>query len=302
MPSCASCIALRWTDCAPASKRSAAMRGDKIKEQAARDAAAALAEDAAEADLLAGIVEPGIRAEAVVVARQSCILAGCEWFEACIAHCAKPAKWSVAWQLAAGEQAQADSTIAEIAGPAAALLAAERCALNFLGLLSAAATAAQRICDAADPLPVYDTRKTIPLLRAAQKHAAQLGGMRANRASLAEAAIIKENHIRAAGSITAAFAAAREACALELIQVEVSSLAELDEALAAGAMRIMLDNFSVQQARAAAERCTGHVELEASGGITQSNAAEYAAAGVDRISSSSATKNAGCIDLSMNFR
>ncbi len=278
------------------------MRGDKIKEQAARDAAAALAEDAAASDLLAGLVAPGTRAEAVVVARQPCVLAGCEWFEACISQCSMPAEWSVTWQLAAGEQALADSPIAEVAGPAAALLASERCALNFLGLLCAVATAAQSICAAAQPLPVYDTRKTIPLLRAAQKHAVQLGGMRANRASLAEAAIIKENHIRAAGSITAAFAAARKACALELIQVEVSSLAELDEALAAGATRIMLDNFSVSQARAAADRCAGSVELEASGGITQANAAAYAATGMDRISSSSATKNAGCIDLSMNFR
>lgn len=264
------------------------------------DAAKALAEDRADEDLLRGLA--GDRpANAAVLAKSAGVLAGAPWFEACIAHCVGRAAHRCVWLLGEGESFTAGDILAQVCAPADALLAAERTALNFLQMLCAVAAQARAISEAARPVPVYDTRKTVPLLRAAQKYAAALGGMRANRPDLHAAAIVKDNHVRAAGSVGAAYVRARELCAVELIQIEVACLAELNEALAVGAERIMLDNFSPAQARAAVAACKGRAELEASGGIGAHNAAQYAAAGVDRISCGTATKAAGAVDLSLQF-
>ena len=275
-----------------------------IAGRAELDAAAALDEDRIDADLLAGLADPKRIVTAQVVVNEDCTIAGCAWFDACM-HLAAgklglPAP-TLAWTAAEGSQAAAGTTIVQIDAAAGAVLAGERSALNFLGLLAAVATRAQEISARAAPIPVYDTRKSLPRLRLAQKHAAVIGGMRANRADLAQAAIIKDNHIRAAGSIAAACRQARQNCPAERIQVEVQSQVQLIEALAVSAGRIILDNFSPAQVREAVELAAGRAELEASGGIDESNVAAYAATGVDRISSSAATKAAGCIDMSLKI-
>ena len=275
-----------------------------IRHRAERDAAAALEEDRADSDLLAGLVAADRTLEAGVAANEDCVVAGCEWFDACLRLAASGLGLpppSIGWLIDAGAEAAAGSTIVRLDAAAGALLAAERSALNFLGLLAAVATRARRLSRLAAPVPVYDTRKTVPLLRAAQKHAAAIGGMKSNRADLAAAAIIKENHIAAAGSIAAAYEQALKGCPAARIQVEVESIEQLEEALAAGVKRIMLDNFSPSQARQAVELAAGGAELEASGGIDESNVRLYAESGVDRISTGAATKAAGCIDLSLRI-
>ena len=275
------------------------IKSEELVEQAWRDAARALAEDAGRGDLLAGFAG-NQQVRATVHANEAGILAGVLWFEACLRRCAA-ANYSCSWQFSEGEAFAAGAVLAGIEAPGDALLAAERPALNFLQMLCAVATQARALALAAAPVPVYDTRKTLPMLRVAQKNAAVIGGMRANRSNLGEAVIIKENHISAAGTISESLARARRRCSSRLIQVEVSSLAELDEALAAGAERIMLDNFSPALIRRAVVACAGRAELEASGGIHAGNIGAYTSTGVDRISSSAATKGAGAIDLSLKF-
>lgn len=211
------------------------------------------------------------------------------------------ASWNCAWQVDEGGQFKPDSALAKLNGPSDGILAAERTALNFLQLLSAVATSAAQIVTAASPVPVYDTRKTIPKLRAAQKYAAQVGGMHANRAHLHEAAIIKDNHIRAVGSIALALERASALCRGKPLQIEVADIDELKQALGAGAKRIMLDNFTVEQTKAAVACCAGQAELEISGGITVANVAAYAATGIDRISCGHVTKNIQAVDLTLEF-
>lgn len=272
--------------------------------QAERDAAAALDEDCVTAELRSGLGDARQPASAIVSANQECVLAGCAWFAACMRLAAGRLdlpEMRIDWLIDEGQWVAAGGTIVRLAASVPALLAGERSALNFLGLLSATATRARRISEAAAPVPVYDTRKTVPLLRAAQKHAAGLGGMKANRASLAAGVLVKDNQIRAAGSVVAAYQQARQAAAAEQIQIEVESIEQLTEALAAGAKRIMLDNFPLPRLAQAVELAAGQAELEASGGIDESNAADYAKSGVDRISVGAATKEVGCIDLSLKI-
>lgn len=267
---------------------------------ARQDVQAALAEDLGPGDLLAGL---GGRhpATARILAGTAGVLAGQAWVEAALAATCAGQEHSCDWQVAEGEEFAAATELAVLSGPVDGLLLAERVALNFLQLLSGVATAARAVATAAAPVPVYDTRKTLPKLRAAQKHAAEVGGLHRNRATLHEAAIIKDNHIAAAGSVAAALRHACTRCAEELIQVEVSDMDLLRAALAAGAKRIMLDNFTPEQARAAVTQAAGAAELEATGGITAATAAAYAASGVDRLSCGSVTKNVVAVDLSLEL-
>ena len=280
------------------------MAGFDLAETAAADAAVALAEDRIDADRLAGLGDRKASVQAAVIVRQQCVVAGCAWFDACVQQAAAQLDLPAArinWLVREGDQADSGSRIVAVNAAAGVLLAAERSALNFLGLLAAVATKARMISQRAEPVPVYDTRKTLPGLRAAQKHAVQVGGMKANRANLAEVALIKENHIKVAGSIGAAYELAQTRCPADKIQIEVESETQLAEALQLGAKRIMLDNFSPQQVKKAVEQVAGKAELEASGSIDANNIAAYAASGIDRISTSAATKEAGCIDLSMQI-
>jgi nicotinate-nucleotide pyrophosphorylase (carboxylating) len=192
--------------------------------------------------------------------------------------------------------------VATLEGPATAILTGERTALNFLQRLSAVATMARRAAEivAGTGAEVLDTRKTTPGMRALEKYAVRVGGCRNHRAGLDDGILIKDNHIRAAGGITAAVRAARRRAAPGMrVEVEVTTLAELDEALAAGADLILLDNFDVDGLRAAVARTAGRARLEASGGITLDNLAAVAATGVDYISLGALTHSAGALDFSL---
>ena len=259
----------------------------------------ALAEDLGPGDLLDGLGgdEP-VRAR--IESRNDCVLAGTEWAEAALSACCFDRPWELSWAVKEGGKAQSGSIVAVITAPGDGLLMAERTMLNFLQLLSGVATRAREIVDAAGGVPVYDTRKTIPGMRLAQKHAAQVGGMSRNRASLCESVIIKENHIEAAGSVAKALSFARKKVEEEdQVQIEVNDQRQLEEALAAGAKRIMLDNFSPKQAQKAVASADGKAEIEASGGISAKNAGSYAKAGVDRMSSGLPTKSPASVDFSL---
>jgi nicotinate-nucleotide pyrophosphorylase (carboxylating) len=193
--------------------------------------------------------------------------------------------------------------LCEVAGPARALLTGERTALNFLQTLSGTATAARRFAEAVahTRTRVLDTRKTLPGLRSAQKHATRCGGCTNHRMGLYDLVLIKENHILAAGSIAAAVAAARRLFPALEVEVEVEDLTELDQALAAGADIVLLDNFDLAGLRAAVARAAGQVRLEASGDVDLASVAAVAETGVDYVSVGSITKHVRAVDLSLRF-
>jgi nicotinate-nucleotide pyrophosphorylase (carboxylating) len=214
----------------------------------------------------------------------------------------------IAWQYAEGDMMQADNTVCTIEADARALLSAERPALNFLQTLSWTATTTREHVDAitgASPNPkgcvILDTRKTIPGLRQAQKYAVRIGGGHNQRLALWHGILIKENHITAAGSITAAMKAAESLNAGVDIQVEVENQAELEEALAAGAKSILIDNFTTAQMKAAVIFTNGRALLEASGGVNLDQLRAIALTGVDRISIGKLTKDLRAVDYSMRI-
>ncbi|MFN8522272.1 MAG: carboxylating nicotinate-nucleotide diphosphorylase [Chloroflexota bacterium] len=192
--------------------------------------------------------------------------------------------------------------VATVDGPARALLTGERTALNFLQRLSGVATAARKASElvAGTKTEVLDTRKTTPGVRVLEKYAVRVGGCRNHRAGLDDGFLIKDNHIRAAGGITAAVAGAlRRAAPGQLVEVEVTSLDELDEAIAAGSRFVLLDNFDVPGLRRAVAHANGRARLEASGRVTLANLAEVASTGVDYVSLGALTHSAGSLDFSM---
>lgn len=214
--------------------------------------AAALAEDVGSGDLTAALVPAGTRTHAHVVAREPAVLCGIAWFDEVFAQL--DAGVAVHWANADGARLKSGERVCALQGPARAILSGERTALNFLQTLSGTATAAARYVDAVagSGATILDTRKTLPGLRLAQKYAVRCGGASNHRIGLFDAILIKENHIRAAGSIAAAMRAAQAAAAPGLmIEVEVESLDELEQALAAGAQRILLDNFDLDGLRQA---------------------------------------------------
>lgn len=272
----------------------------------ARNIADALAEDIGTGDWTAQLVPANKTAHAKLVVRQSAVLCGVDWFEGVIQ--ALDPKSVIAWRYAEGDTMQADSIVCSIEADARALLSAERPALNFLQTLSWTATTTREHVDAiegASPSPngcvVLDTRKTIPGLRQAQKYAVRIGGGHNQRLALWHGILIKENHIAAAGSITAALKAAQLLNAGVDIQVEVENQAELEEALAAGAKSILIDNFSLDQMKAAVAFTNGRALLEASGGVNLDQLRAIAATGVDRISIGKLTKDIRAVDYSMRI-
>lgn len=262
--------------------------------------AAYLAEDIGSGDLTASIIPEAKQASALVVTREAMVLCGQEWFEAVFRQL-DPAI-VIEWQIQEGDDVAAGSLLCQLHGPARALLTGERTALNLLQTLSATATVARRYANAiaGSGCKVLDTRKTLPGLRLAQKYAVQCGGCVNHRIGLFDAILIKENHIIAAGSIGAAIAQAR-AISNVMVEIEVESLDELQEALAAHPDRIMLDNFSLQQLKAAVALNQGQVELEASGNVSLETIRDIAETGVDYISIGALTKNVQAIDLSMRI-
>jgi len=260
-----------------------------------------LDEDIGAGDITAAIIPVATRAVADVVTRDAMVLCGRAWFDAVFKQL--DADIVITWYAAEGEAVEPGAMLCKLNGPARALLTGERTALNLLQTLSATATVSRQYADAVDGTgcKVLDTRKTIPGLRNAQKYAVACGGCYNHRIGLYDGVLIKENHIMAAGSITQAIQAARGLTSVA-VEVEVESLPELAEAIAAKPDRIMLDNFSLDDLRAAVRLNAGAIELEASGNISLDNIRTIAETGVDFISIGALTKHVRAVDLSMRIK
>jgi len=270
----------------------------------ARQVAAALAEDVGSGDVTAALVPEKQRVRAQVVAREPAILCGTDW----VAETFKQLDPAVRleWLAADGDRLVADKPLLKLEGPARPILTGERTALNFLQTLSATATAADRYVAAVagTGCRILDTRKTLPGLRVAQKYATRCGGAQNHRLGLHDMVLIKENHIVAAGSIGAAITTARRTSPGVPVEVEVESLAEFDQALAAGADIILLDELSLADMRTAVTKNRVHgskARLEASGSVTLQTVRDIALTGVDYISIGGITKHVQAVDLSMRF-
>jgi len=277
---------------------------ETLAQARARNIRDALFEDIGRGDWTSRLVPAGRRVRAALRVREAAVLAGRDWFEGCVRALDPEAR--IAWQFDEGADMPADSLVCEIEADARALLSAERPALNFLQLLSATATTTRdhvRAIEGASPNPrgcaVLDTRKTLPGLRQAQKYAVRVGGGQNQRLALWHGILIKENHIAAAGGVTAAMANALALQSGVEIQIEVETIAQLREALAAGATSVLLDNFGEAMMREAVAVTAGRALLEVSGGVTLDQLRGIAATGVDRISIGKLTKDVRAVDYSL---
>ena len=261
--------------------------------------AAALAEDVGAGDWTAQLLPEDSVVQARLTVREAAVLCGAPWFEGVMA--AVDPRLLIHWHYAEGDQMQADTVVCEITGPARSLMTAERTAMNFLQLLSGVATMTREYVAlvAGTRAAILDTRKTLPGLRLAQKYAVRVGGGQNQRLALYDGILIKENHIAAAGGIAPALQAAQSLQAGVTIQIEVENSVELKEALDAGAVSILLDNFSIEAMRAAVTLNAGRALLEASGGIQRDTVRAIAETGVDRISIGSLTKDIRAVDYSL---
>lgn len=257
----------------------------------------ALDEDMGTGDLSAAIVPANAVSRAKVLSREDAILCGAPWFTEAFRQLHEGVR--VSWLLQDGAAIRPGQAVCELDGPTRALLSGERTALNFLQLLSGTATLTRAYAALLEhtETQLLDTRKTLPGLRSAQKYAVLCGGGKNHRKGLYDAALLKENHIRAVGSLAAALEWARSLSLQAMVEVE--NEAELEEALRAGADAVLLDNFTVEQAARAVQLSRGRARLEASGGIDLDDVPALAAAGVDCISVGGLTKNVRAIDFSM---
>lgn len=264
----------------------------------------ALREDIGTGDVTADLVPAHQRARGRVITREDAVVCGTAWVDETYRQLDPTVR--LTWRVADGERVSAEQVLFEIEGPARPILTGERTALNFLQLLSATATEARRYADAVagTGCTILDTRKTLPGLRTAQKYAVRCGGAGNHRMGLFDMVLIKENHIATAGSIAAAIATARRTSPGLKVEVEVESLQELEQALAAQADIIMLDDFSHADMREAVARNRASprpAKLEASGSVSLATVREIAETGVDYISVGSLTKHVRAIDLSMRL-
>ena len=271
-----------------------------LPQQVAR----ALAEDIGAGDLTAALIPADRTGRATVITREAAVICGVPYVNATFDAIEPQVR--IDWQVAEGERVKANQPLFNVEGPARALLTGERTALNFLQLLSGTATAANAYAVLLEGTKcrLLDTRKTIPGLRTAQKYAVRVGGGQNHRMGLFDGILIKENHIMAAGSIAKAVAEARRSGGQVPVEVEVETLSELQQAIAAGADIALLDEFSLQSMREAVavnSAAKSPLKLEASGGISSSTIREIAETGVDYISVGSITKHVRAIDLSMRF-
>jgi nicotinate-nucleotide pyrophosphorylase (carboxylating) len=271
-----------------------------LPQQVAR----ALAEDIGAGDLTAALIPADRTGRATVITREAAVICGVPYVNATFGAIEPQVR--IDWQVAEGERVKANQPLFNVEGPARALLTGERTALNFLQLLSGTATAANAYAVLLEGTKcrLLDTRKTIPGLRTAQKYAVRVGGGQNHRMGLFDGILIKENHIMAAGSIAKAVAEARRSGGQVPVEVEVETLSELQQAIAAGADIALLDEFSLQSMREAVavnSAAKSPLKLEASGGISSSTIREIAETGVDYISVGSITKHLHAIDLSMRF-
>lgn len=260
-----------------------------------------LAEDVGSGDITAGLIPADAHLSGTVIAREAGILCGRDWFDQVFQQL--DPQLSIRWFAEDGSSVQPEQKLCELSGLARALLTGERTALNFIQLLSGVATRTRRYVNAVagSGCRILDTRKTLPGLRLAQKYAVRCGGGSNHRIGLFDAILIKENHIVAAGSIAQAVAEARNQNSRVLLEVEVENLDELEQALHAGADRILLDNLSLDQLQQAVAKTAGRAELEASGGITLQTINKIATTGVDFISVGELTKSVNALDLSMRL-
>jgi len=270
-------------------------------EVVASDVGRALAEDLGDGDRTAALIAADTVLDTRVISRESAVLSGEPWFTETFRQLDPAVRLD--WRSSDGDPIHADQEVCRLHGSARAILSGERTALNFLQTLSGTATQARHYVDAVagTSATILDTRKTLPGLRLAQKYAVRCGGAHNHRIGLFDAILVKENHISAAGSIAAAVRQALRLYPGLLLEVEVESLEQLEEALQAGARRVLLDNFSLLQLRQAVELYGGHIELEASGGIDLHTVRAVAETGVDFISTGSITKNVRATDFSMRF-
>lgn len=261
----------------------------------------ALDEDVGDGDVTAALVAPDATISASVLCREPAVLCGVAWFDEVFRQLHPDI--SVQWRFGDGDAVPANDIVCTVTGPAAPVLTGERTALNFLQLLSGTATAARSYASAVagSNTRILDTRKTLPGLRRAQKYAVRCGGCDNHRIGLFDAVLIKDNHIANAGSIAKVVAAARRDNPELTIEVEVTNLPALDEALSAGADVVMLDNFDRAAIGDAVARAGGRAKLEVSGNIELQNLADLASTGVDYISVGALTKNVRAIDFSMRF-
>lgn len=261
----------------------------------------AIAEDVGSGDVTGKLVPEHDIVNAHVIVREAAVLCGAPWFEGVMKQI--DPRINIVWRYAEGDLMQADSMVCAIEGPARALLTAERAALNFLQLLSGVATATRDYVAliAGTKAAILDTRKTLPGLRLAQKYAVRVGGGKNQRLALYDGILIKENHIAAAGGVSAAMQAALALRAGVTIQIEVETLVQLDEALAAGAQSVLLDNFSLDAMHAAVILNQGRAVLEASGGVNRDSVRAIAETGVDRISIGGLTKDVRATDYSLRI-
>ncbi len=294
----------------PAVRRASFVRQWKMNEQLAAaviaNVSAALQEDLGSGDKTAELVPESTAASAIIICREPMTLAGQPWVDE-VYRQLDPAI-AIQWLANDGDHLPADAEICVLTGAARSLLSGERTALNFLQTLSATATITSRYVDAVANFKarILDTRKTIPGLRLAQKYAVRCGGGNNHRVGLFDAILIKENHITSGGGLAAVMRNAKEQHGNLPIEIEVESVTELQDALRAGADRLLLDNFDIADLQRAVE--LNHKEgkppadLEASGGLTLEEVAKVAETGVDYISVGALTKNVNAIDLSMRFR
>jgi len=282
-----------------------------LQQQIAAGVRAALIED------LGGELDPGrdINAQLIpqenhgkarIISRETAIFCGRAWAEEVFRQLADPETGSqvtIHWHVQDGDRIDPDQLLCELEGPARLLLTGERATLNFIQTLSGVATCAAAYVAqlAGTPARLLDTRKTLPGLRHAQKYAVTCGGGKNHRMGLYDAFLIKENHIMACGGIAAAVAKARQLHPDKPVEVETENLDELNQALAAGADIIMLDNYSIADMQQAVAINAGRAKLEVSGNVTLETIRRYAETGVDYISVGALTKHVYAIDLSMRF-
>ncbi len=270
-------------------------------EAVRKDVRAALEEDVGGGDVTANLIPEDAVAHAAVISREPAVLCGTTWFESCFRMLDPGVE--IVWHFPEGSQIAPNDALCTLKGNARAMLTAERSALNFLQLLSGVATKTRKFVEAVAGTHalVMDTRKTLPGLRLAQKHAVRVGGGSNQRMGLHDAILIKENHIAACGGVKAVLAAAAKVPDVPA-QIEVESMSELEEALEAGAKLILLDNFDLDGLKRAVQFVAGRAVLEASGGVSLDTVRSIALTGVDRISVGELTKDVKAIDLSMRLK
>jgi len=274
---------------------------DKLQAAFEQNILAALLEDVGTGDLTGKLVPSDTLVTARVIVREAAVLCGAPWFEGLML--AVDQDIEIDWHYAEGELMAADSAVCTIQANPRSLLTAERGALNFMQLLSGVATATRRYVDviAGTGAAILDTRKTLPGLRLAQKYAVRVGGGKNQRMALYDGILIKENHIAAAGGVTAALQAATALNSGAPVQIEVETIAQLQEALDGGVKSVLLDNFDLTRMREAVQVNAGRALLEASGGINLETVRAIAETGVDRISIGSLTKDVRATDYSLRI-